>query len=281
MTERNPWEIPGWRAVGREAALVSQLVGSGATALGRASYADKVGEYYTAFFGLSIGIERLAKLVLVVEYALTNGGRLPGQAVVKKFGHKIVRLIEAVDEVARIRQLGLQYPRPSDDITPKIIECLDSFADAGRGRYANFHELGDPNLGQHEPIEVWWNSVADAILGTHYYGKAAQRRVERNAEEAQLLMGSFSSVLFVNETNSLMSSPLEASIRTGQAEIVQKYGRYYALTVVRWLAEVFSELARSACYEHKMNVFYGVWEHVESYPVPDEILKTRTVWPLT
>jgi hypothetical protein len=35
--------------------------------LGRANYANKFGEYYTAFFGLSIGLERLAKLVLVAD----------------------------------------------------------------------------------------------------------------------------------------------------------------------------------------------------------------------
>ena len=67
--ERNPWEVPEWHAIEREAALVRHLVGSGATALGRANYADNIGEYYTAFFGLSVGVERLAKLILV----RTNG----------------------------------------------------------------------------------------------------------------------------------------------------------------------------------------------------------------
>ncbi|MCM4863688.1 hypothetical protein MMS55_29130 [Escherichia coli] len=52
---KNPWDIPAWHALGREASLVTQLIGSGATAIGKANYADKIGEYYTAFFGLSVG----------------------------------------------------------------------------------------------------------------------------------------------------------------------------------------------------------------------------------
>lgn len=48
---KNPQDIPAWHALGREASLVTQLIGSGATAIGKANYADKIGEYYTAFLG--------------------------------------------------------------------------------------------------------------------------------------------------------------------------------------------------------------------------------------
>jgi hypothetical protein len=74
---KNPWDIPKWHALGREAALVRHLVGSGASALGKANYADQMGEYYTAFFGLSIGLERLSKLILVADFAITNDGKMP------------------------------------------------------------------------------------------------------------------------------------------------------------------------------------------------------------
>ena len=90
----DPFTMPEWHAIRREASLVSQLIGSGATALGRAGYADGFGEYYTAFFGLSIGIERLAKLILIADYAIEHGGALPGQEAVRKFGHKVAALSE-------------------------------------------------------------------------------------------------------------------------------------------------------------------------------------------
>ena len=281
MRERsNPWDIPEWHAIGREAALVRHLVGSGVTAIGRANYADKTGEYYTAFFGLSVGLERLAKLILVADHAISNNGDMPEERVVRKFGHKLVDLANAADAVAKKHKLKLDDLHPTSEISAKIIECLDAFADAGRGRYANFVALGDPNLGQEEPIRKWWGEVAELILKEHYYGKQAQERVETQAKAVDALMSHSTMVLYINETGEAMQDVLSSSIRTGQTEIVQRYGRYYALTVVRWLAEVFSELSRSACYTHKVDAFFGVWEYFQTYTVDDRFLKTRKIWPL-
>jgi hypothetical protein len=77
-----------------------------------------------------------------------------------------------------------------------------------------------------------------------------------------------------------MQDILSASIRTGQTGLVQRYGRYYALTVVRWLAELFSDLSRSACYTHHVDAFFGIWECFQTYTVDDSFLKTRKIWPL-
>src|SRR4051812_27168648 len=134
----NPWNIPEWHSIRREAALVRHLVGSGATALGRASYADKMGEYYTAFFGLSVGLERLAKLILVADFSISNGGVMPTEKIVRQYGHELANLMDIVSDLVPKHSLKLDYPRPADPISTKIVECLDSFADASRGRYANF-----------------------------------------------------------------------------------------------------------------------------------------------
>jgi hypothetical protein len=143
--QRDPWDIPEGHALRREAALVRHLLGSGATALGRANYADKMGEYYTAFFGLSVGLERLAKLILVTDHVISHDGRMPEQKVVQKYKHNLIALMDAADAVAQTHNLRLKYSRPTTAICTKIVQCLDAFADAGRGRYANFAALGDPN----------------------------------------------------------------------------------------------------------------------------------------
>ncbi|WP_287380561.1 hypothetical protein [Mesorhizobium sp.] len=248
--------------------------------MGRANYADQTGEYYTAFFGLSVGLERLAKLILVADYAITNAGQMPAERVVRQYGHKLADVMNAADGVAAKHALKLDYRRPVTPISQKIVECLDAFADAGRGRYANFAALGDPNLGKEEPIGKWWGEVAELILKEHYYGKATQKRVEGHASLVDAVMSPVSMVLYINETGDAMHDVLTSSIRTGQTELVQRYGRYYALTAVRWLSEVFSELSRSACYTHKIGAFFGVWEYFQTYTVDDSFLKTRKNWPL-
>lgn len=256
------------------------LIGSGATALGRANYADQMGEYYTAFFGLSVGLERLAKLILVADYAITHDGSMPEEREVRKFGHKLLDLANAVDEVVNKRNLDLRYTRPATQISEKILECLDAFADARRGRYANFASLDEPNLSSEEPIGKWWNEVAEAILQQHYYGKSPQRRVEANAEVIDYFMSPISMVRHTDENGRAMQDVKSASIRTGQTEIVQRLGRYYALTIARWLSDVLSTIAQAACYQHNVGGFFGINEYFYTYTVDDSFLKTRKIWPL-
>lgn len=277
---RNPMEVPEWHALGREASLVSHLIGSGATAIGRANYADKMGEYYTAFFGLSVGLERLSKLILVAHYCIENEGKMPNEQVVRKFGHKLIDLTREVENISEKMQLSLEYSRPTQEIPQKILECLDSFADARRGRYANFASLENPNLTNNEPINKWWGEVAECILKKHYYGKVIQRRVERSAELTDAIMSPYTMVMHTNESGDAMLDVKSATIRTSQNAIVQKWGRYHSLSIARWLAIVLSKLSHVACYDHGTDGFYGLDEHFYSYTVDDTFLKTRKVWPL-
>ena len=277
---RNPWEVPEWHALGREASLVRHLIGSGATAIGKANYADKMGEYYTAFFGLSVGLERLSKLILVANYAIENSGKLPEEKIVRKFGHKLIDLSNEVERISEKTGLSLRYSRPTQELPQKILECLDSFADARRGRYANFASLDDPSLTADEPINKWWGDVAGCILDKHYYGKAAQRRVEGRAEFIDSMISPFTMVIQTNESGHTMRDVESASIRTGQNAIVQKWGRYHSLTIARWLSSVLSELSHIACHTHGIDGFFGLDEYFYSYTVDDSFLKTRKIWPL-
>ncbi|UXZ34618.1 hypothetical protein K6V71_00620 [Cupriavidus gilardii] len=280
--QKDPWNTPGWMALSRESKLVRHLLGAGITALGRANYSDQAGEYYTAFFGLSVGIERLAKLILVTDYALSNGGRLAPQAEIRKYGHNIESLLTSISTVTEKHSINLQYSKPTTAISAKIVECLCAFADASRGRYANFAALGDPNIeAQFEPIRKWWTEVAELILREHYYGKQAQRRVETNAWIVAEMIGSFSAVLHFDETGGVMSNISSASTRTGQTKYVQKYGRYHALTIIRWMSNIFCELCRKAYFESQMVQFFGHHELFWTYTVDDAFLKSRKIWPLS
>ena len=236
--------------------------------------------YYTAFFGLSIGLERLAKLVLVADYTILSNGQMPAEEVVKNFGHKLVLLLDTVNDISINHNLGLDHARPNSEISTAIVECLDTFADASRGRYANFAVLGDPNLGQEEPIRKWWGDVVELILAEHYFGKPVQERVEERAKIIDSLMSSNSSVFYFDEEGDTLNDVYSASVRTGQTEIVQRCGRFYALLVVRWLSDVFSQLSQKACDEHNVEAFFGVYEYFNTYRVADNFLKTRKIWPL-
>lgn len=280
MTRNNPWDIPEWHFVKQEAQLVRHLLGSGATALGRANYADKKGEYYTAFFALSVGLERLCKLILVINSAIENGGQMPSQDVVRRYGHQLEKLIDAVAAAATHQSISQNHNRPVNAIVSAIISNLDAFADARRGRYANFEALGDPNLTSHEPISKWWNEVAEPTLDQHYQGTKTQARVESNARLIDQLIGGFTLVHHTSETREMMTDVETASRRTGQTAIVQKWTRYYTLTLIRWLSDVYKEIAYKAVYEKGYDAFFGSWEFFDTFLVDDSFLRTRKAWPL-
>lgn len=282
MSRADPVTIPEWKALHREASLVSQILGSGATALGRASYGSSFGEYYTAFFGLSIGIERLAKLILVADYALEHGGALPGQAVVRKYGHRLKDLVSKVYQIAAKRGICVPHLLPTDPICAAVINCLDAFSDASKGRYANFEAIGNPNYNAaNEPVNKWWTEVVEPILDKHYRGKRAEDRVKQRAAIIDAMMGDITSVLHTNETGIVMSDLTTASERTGQTKWAQKYGRFYTLSVVRWLSHIFREMTHTAGYQPGLESLFGHYEFFQTYAVEDDFLLTRKVWPLT
>lgn len=122
--------------------------------------------------------------------------------------------------------------------------------------------------------------MAELILLEHYNGKPAQKRIENNAQKVAGMMSDYASVLYINETGDAMEDVYSASVRTGQTEMIQRFGRYYTLTIVRWLSEIFSELSFAACYTRNMDAFFGHGEFFDTYRVDDNVLKNRKIWPL-
>lgn len=278
----DPLNKSEWKSLHLESELVRQLLGAGVTSLGKANYADGKGNYYVAFFSLSLGIERLAKLILVADYAITNHGKMPSQSELRAYGHELDQLIQKVDAISKTHKQKLEYSHPDNPISGAIIKCLDSFADASRGRYANFEFVGNPQNGnQHEPVSLWWNEVAQLILQEHLSGTKQEAILKAHAAFAAHVLGNDSITLHQIETGDIVQDIEALSLRTGQTKIVQKYGRYYTLLVIRWLSEVFSKLSQHACYQAKIPVFFGHSEYFDTFTVPDEFLKTRRTWPLT
>lgn len=278
---RDPFTLPEWRALHRETMLVSQLIGAGATALSNASYANGLGQYYTAFFSLSIGLERLAKLVIVADHLLKSNGSFLQSTILRSIGHDISRLIEKVDEISKERNLNITFRRPSSEIVQAILRCLSAFAEASKGRYANFEAIGNPNFNAaEEPVEKWWREVVELILEKHYRGKAAEAGVKCRARIIDELMAPMSYVHYMDESGRTMSDVVTASERTGQTRYAQKYGRFYVLSIVRWMMDVFRTLTFNAGYRAGFEVLFGHEEIFATYVNDDEFLLTRKRWPL-
>src|ERR671915_413029 len=115
-------------APAREAGIAGEHLAIGATALGKVNYAQPA-YYGQAFFALSIGLERAAKLALVVDHALEHGGTFPHHKVLRDYGHKLNELLEQIDEIAKCRgHTAAEERLPRTVIHEGIVKVLSDFA---------------------------------------------------------------------------------------------------------------------------------------------------------
>lgn len=147
-------QTPIERALFQEAYLTDSLLCSGMTALRRHSFNDP-GRTFEAFFGLSNGIERLAKLILVSDFYATKGV-FPEIKRLKDYGHNLQRLLPQIEEVASRRGADLDDAPSNNPGSAAVVEFLTQFALTDR--YYNINRLAKGEAGGEsidDPISRW------------------------------------------------------------------------------------------------------------------------------
>jgi hypothetical protein len=196
---------PEWYTLQREAELAGEQIASGVTALGQATYANKA-TYTQAFFALSIGFERLAKLIIVGEHLLTTG-QFPRDDVLRRFGHHIDKLLAECELVSARRRAGEDYAeRPNTPIHRGIVETLSEF---GRlTRYYNLDLIAGGKAEQlPEPLNAWWTRVGHPIIALHHTRNQKEKAQKRAAEMAALITPAYVHHIDRKEDRSMTSRP--------------------------------------------------------------------------
>ena len=144
----------------REGHLFRSCIGLGMSALA-ASHAGDVGSYYTAFFQLSIGMERAMKVILIAEYMAANALQRPTTTVLKAHGHKLVDLVAAMRRVAGDSAQHPYASLQSGSIEHDVLEHLSDFATGAR--YFNLDHSATPTQLDQDPL-VRWNGILRRLL---------------------------------------------------------------------------------------------------------------------
>lgn len=132
----------------KEAGLASNCLGQGLTILKKATFVQKW-NYYQAFFLLTIGMERLLKIIIITKYRTENQGLFPSDSHLRQLGHDIKKLISIVDT----------YEFDTDEkeyITDEIqLDIIDFFTTFAKGsRYYNIDALVGSEK-QKDPLLEW------------------------------------------------------------------------------------------------------------------------------
>lgn len=162
----------------QEGFLARSSLLAGFNALRKANVDDtNKGLFYSAFFELSIGFERLMKLVLVIDHMARNDlCPMTDQELKNKYGHKIESLYKSCVE------LNERLGKSSDDFYAEgtfewdIIHFLHEFALSAR--YYNLSKLTN---GQrtNDPLSEWWSLLTRVI-----HSDVSQKKLEKIQTES-------------------------------------------------------------------------------------------------
>jgi hypothetical protein len=149
----------------QEAHLAKNTLLSGFDLLLKANFfKDTDGYFYSAFFHLSIGMERILKLAVVTHYMLENDYKTPTIKQLKKeFGHNVSGLYE---ECRKLVPMYRASGSPVVELSDEDASLVDFFADYGIGsRYFNLNEVCEMQMDRSPLLK--WLDIARSLYEDH------------------------------------------------------------------------------------------------------------------
>ena len=143
----------------QEGFVTRSCVCAGLTELRNANLGEE-GRYYTGFFQMAIGVERMAKLALILDHMASHSLAAPGQQAIRSFGHDLVTLFSKVAAAAHARGYVFSGRFSLSSPAKQILEFLSEFAKAMR--YANLDALAT-GTRQKEPVHEWQRILETAM----------------------------------------------------------------------------------------------------------------------
>lgn len=265
-------------AICREAALAAEHIGIGVSALHHANYAEHA-NYAQAFFALSIGFERSAKLALVIDHALDNAGAFPSHRVLRNLGHNLGELLDRADAIAERR--GISDPNgrlPRTQVHGEIVSVLSDFA-SNFTRYYNLDFLtGAPNAAGEDAVSQWHKRVTAKVIALHYSDRARERD-EFNARMLDSFLSSHTMVIHTAEDGAPISSIETAVVHGSSVEAAKPFVRMYVLQIARFISILMSSLSH-ASYGAQLQSIPYLSDFYRLFNNDDRYFRQRKRWSI-
>jgi hypothetical protein len=174
MVSQGPTASEPFRLIQQEGWLVHELVATGLTAV-RCAHIDRMGVYYSGFFSLSVGIERLVKLVIILDHMASHHLAPPDRTALRAHGHNLLQLLSSLQSLPSAEKLAPLPALETGTVEHAIICHLDRF-----GRSSRYHNLDVITTGQPlaDPLAEW-ASILELIV------ESEERMNRRSHIEAQ------------------------------------------------------------------------------------------------
>jgi len=222
----------------REAAMSSQLIGSGLTSIRKYDFTSK-GTFYTGMFSVSIGIERILKLILLLDHKITNDS-YPDNNFLKQKGHKIKRLVSDCrainDKLCNSSSLVKSEVFFNDILIGKIVDYLTEFSISSR--YYNLDVITGNPKNTNEPLAKWTNDICKIIVDRHPPSKKKLAEFNEYADT----YNDRSIVMHTHEDGSHIGDLHNFVNQSALIEGKQGYSVYYLYKIVDFSVKLLTEL---------------------------------------
>jgi hypothetical protein len=195
----------------------------------RAAHIHNRGSFYAALFNLTIGIERLFKVVVVIDYMLDNNMTVLSRKQLKNRGHNIVTLYGECHGIAQKRSCPLPSLAQLDNIDCELLSLLSDFATTNR--YYNLDSLGARSTSS-DPL-----ARLDQLLERIICQDVSLRKKRRILHDARLSSSLIDPVTLTVITN-LDKSPLSTFQALSLPALHEQAVRYCILRLIKLLAPI-------------------------------------------
>ena len=227
------------RILANEEALTASLLGNGLNSLRRADMYNK-GLYYQAFFSLSIGIERLLKIIVVSRYRCEHDGEFPANINLRKFGHYLLKLCEYME---------IKFDMDSAHL--HILSFLNEFAK--KNRYYNIDSMLDMSIHYIDPLKEW-DSIAETIVQLSNKKKSIQNR-----EVLSNMLDSVADIHFYDLRGNEITSSSQILDELEEREVTQSYSVQYVFQIITKLIEQIRKLERKKYLMPVLSEFFPLY----------------------
>lgn len=235
-----------------EAALTASLLGNGLNALRKADLYNK-GLYYQAFFSLSIGIERLLKIIVITQYRVEHEAIFPDDINPRKFGHDLIKLCEYT---------GIKFENNS--LYFKLVAFLNDFAK--KSRYYNIDSMMNINVSYDDPLSDWY------LISRDIYNSSKKKNIIQNKQELANMIDSISIIRFHNLQGNEITNAMELLEEFESRNIIQSYSVQFIFEIITKLVNEIRKLEKQKYMMPVLSEFFPLYH---KYWKPYEIRKKK------
>lgn len=222
----------------REGYITRSCICTGLTEVRNANLREK-GKYYTGFFQLAIGIERLIKLTLILDHMVLHNLTAPGTKTVRAYGHDLDVLYQSAERVASARYSSIAGRFVLSPLGSRILSFLSDFAKGAR--YANLDSLASGTVNSEPLIE--WSKILRDVLNSDVSNVKLQRIMSESASLSSLISG-----ITMVVAHDLENKPLSVERALSEPRFQAEANRYVVWHIVLLIAPL-KELVIEVAYE--------------------------------